>query len=603
MHGRPIIQNTVSGESTMIPNTRSQSSTIPLSSSLGGSILQYEQPIDGSTVTGATAIETSFPSLHQHQQQPWETTISTTAVAPSITRSSPIAIVRSQVRRGTLQGDDVDDGNGHNDDDDDDDDDDNNNDIGAIDVEGDAEKLRRKYGEQNIVRTYHQGGYIIPPTGSRGTTTYSSSIPNAPYLGSLSRSANQVLSMPPMSLASGQDAAYYHSSDPPESISNYGSLRDSHERGRFLDGPSSYREPASGRIRQLDHRLRYHGRRQPAELSIGERMQRSLQQKGQASKKPAGSDTASGGGEDMVGKQPPTTSSLSAIMDKISKVSSDTTSVSGTFLGKDIPTYQLGGEAWNSVASSTTLGRNTSFQEQHFDDDRIMVSNEPSSMMLSTSLTAFEVLKTSNINRNLHHRMSSSYSMNQSPSSMFALVNPSNGAAAATATTTTTANTTTALSQGYQPLARSMSDPTPRFSLLSLRDNTTRPSNPAVPTSTSTAASSSTFMVPPVIQPPPLEGHDEQRIIQQQSPLTLPIPTAEQQVPVFSAGGLVLAPTLPTGGQRPIGIIPSTYGYSNNNNESSSSSLLQLQHGRVVHLQTPEPDLDTEGAFGDMDME
>ena len=167
-------------------------------------------------------------------------------------RSSPIAIVRppGEEWNKEIEDSDIDDDDGDN----------------VIDVEGDARKLRRKYGTK-IVQTYHQELSILKSSEIRNH--YKASVLNAPYLGSLSKSANQVLSLPPMSLAGDESFL----GEPPESTVSYGSLRDSHERGRFLDGPSSYREPTSGKIRQLDHRLRYHGRR--PELNIGERLQQS----------------------------------------------------------------------------------------------------------------------------------------------------------------------------------------------------------------------------------------------------------------------------------------------------------------------------------------
>lgn len=38
---------------------------------------------------------------------------------------------------------------------------------------------------------------------------------------------------------------------------SYGSLRDSHLKGRFLDGPSSYRDSRTGNIRRIQHRVRF----------------------------------------------------------------------------------------------------------------------------------------------------------------------------------------------------------------------------------------------------------------------------------------------------------------------------------------------------------
>lgn len=65
-----------------------------------------------------------------------------------------------------------------------------------------------------------------------------------------------------------------------EDRTSYGSLRDSNSRGRFLDGPSSYRDKNTGDIRVLEHRVRFRDEQNmaqslPASLSIGERMMQS----------------------------------------------------------------------------------------------------------------------------------------------------------------------------------------------------------------------------------------------------------------------------------------------------------------------------------------
>lgn len=65
-----------------------------------------------------------------------------------------------------------------------------------------------------------------------------------------------------------------------EDRTSYGSLRDSNSRGRFLDGPSSYRDKNTGDIRALEHRIRYRDGQNmaqslPASLSIGERIMQS----------------------------------------------------------------------------------------------------------------------------------------------------------------------------------------------------------------------------------------------------------------------------------------------------------------------------------------
>jgi hypothetical protein len=401
-----------------------------------------------------------------------------------------------------------------------DDDDDNDSDI---DVEGDAIKLRRKYGNK-IVQTYQQESSILPSsTSAAGTTatrfrnhnrslsTSSASILNAPYFGSLSRSTNQILSLPPMSLGGGDnnnDNIMYDDDgqvvvEPPESIISYGSLRDSHERGRFLDGPSSYREPMSGKIRQLDHRLRYHGSRQQpagsADLNIGERLRERLQQsrklkelrqKEEDMKKKKSSNNNNknkeGGlyidnnnnndeGNDNNDDDDTTNNNIGESQDqqKMAATSSLSAMMNGVSQSVSPP------EGYNSSLGSEIL--------MPIETEELLPS--PRRMMLSTSLTAFELLKTSNkdnIISDYDKRLASAGGQHGQPTSLLSSLAPlvttdsnknnntglSNLMSLNTNTTTTTTTTTTTEirkphntnnNDGFQLLARSMSDPSPRF--------------------------------------------------------------------------------------------------------------------------------------------
>jgi hypothetical protein len=88
---------------------------------------------------------------------------------------------------------------------------------------------------------------------------------------------------PPMTLndpLSSSAAAYRHSpSRSAHSLSrtSYGSLRDSHARGRFLDGPRSFRDRQTGMV-QAWPRVRFQTP-SPAALSIGERIQHNTRHK------------------------------------------------------------------------------------------------------------------------------------------------------------------------------------------------------------------------------------------------------------------------------------------------------------------------------------
>eukprot|EP00521_Asterionellopsis_glacialis_P008896 CAMPEP_0195285608 /NCGR_PEP_ID=MMETSP0707-20130614/3379_1 /TAXON_ID=33640 /ORGANISM="Asterionellopsis glacialis, Strain CCMP134" /LENGTH=444 /DNA_ID=CAMNT_0040345129 /DNA_START=142 /DNA_END=1476 /DNA_ORIENTATION=+ len=98
-------------------------------------------------------------------------------------------------------------------------------------------------------------------------------VPRAPFLGSQHGPNDQILagSIPPMELTepaapsseidhqNDQEASFpgsvnRHSAFPPSSVPSYGSLRDSHLQGRFLDGPASYRSSGDGRIHSLQRK-------------------------------------------------------------------------------------------------------------------------------------------------------------------------------------------------------------------------------------------------------------------------------------------------------------------------------------------------------------
>lgn len=228
-------------------------------------------------------------------------------------RSNPIAIVRG----GALQ----------------DKPEDSDSDESIIDVELDAIKLRQKYGGE----THQEDKKAL----------------KAPYLGSLSRSEGFLMSLPPMALSDD-----FH--DPPADIMSYGSLRDSHQKGRFLDGPSSYREPRSGRIIKLDRRVGYQAA--PPAQSIGDRIRQAQKQK-EIRKQQEKNESAGGN-----------TSSLSAMMNQVSQQQENPRSaqvpVTGGFSNMGVETQ------------IPTFGG--------LDDDY-----DSPSMMMSTSLTAFEILKTS----------------------------------------------------------------------------------------------------------------------------------------------------------------------------------------------------------------
>jgi len=253
------------------------------------------------------------------------------SLSRSHVRSSPIAIIQSNATKE----DEFD----HSD-----------SDESIIDVELDALKIRQKQEQQ----------YASKPAQS--------SIPQkpekelkAPYLGSMSKSENNLLSLPPIALSEP------YLEDPPSEIMNYGSLRDSHQKGRFVDGPMSYREPGSGRIMQYDRLQKYQS--VPPAQSIGERLQESRKLKEIRQQKQEQQQHKNGENSTNYNV---VSSSLSEMMNdasqQISKINNQMTA----------------GFVDQSQLNMDTLVPTFGFYDTDQDDPQ----------MLSTSLTAFEILQT-----------------------------------------------------------------------------------------------------------------------------------------------------------------------------------------------------------------
>jgi hypothetical protein len=187
----------------------------------------------------------------------------------------------------------------------------------------------------------------------------------APFLGSVPSNEDYIsyqnMLPPPMELTEQPAAGGQVHADQGTS---YGSLRDSNVRGRFLDGPSSYRDKGTGDIRSMQHRVRFRDNSTISSsapshsISIGERIMRSrkLQAKNEADK-----------------PSEERTSSLSAML--------ESTDDSG-IIDPDVPNQSLGVSAMKSPANQQP----TAFYDDE-SEDRL------SSNMLSTSLTGLEVLQ------------------------------------------------------------------------------------------------------------------------------------------------------------------------------------------------------------------
>lgn len=271
-------------------------------------------------------IESSlYPSSHDYGQA--------MSLSRSHVRSSPIAIIQPKSSK-------------------DDEFDHSDSDESIIDVELDALKIRQKQEQQ----------YGSAKPAESSISLKQEKELKAPYLGSLSKSESNLLSLPPMALSES------YMDDPPSEIMSYGSLRDSQQKGRFIDGPMSYREPASGRIMQYDRRQKYQS--VPPTQSIGERLQQSRKLKEIRHENNNQEEQILNKVENSSNNKN-ATSSLSAMMNdasqQIPKVNAQKTA---GFLDPS----QV-----NMESFMPTFG---------------FYDTEPDDHMLSTSLTAFEILQT-----------------------------------------------------------------------------------------------------------------------------------------------------------------------------------------------------------------
>jgi hypothetical protein len=216
------------------------------------------------------------------------------------------------------------------------------------------------------------------------------------------------------------------------------------------------------------------------------------------------------------GKQSATQSSLSAMMNEASKQTSD--------------------EAASSWGEEILMPVKSDDMPTFFDlDQQYETDLMDTPRMLSTSMTAFELLKTSNISTSfnamsLHPSLTSRRHPPTSSTTLAVAVVPS-------ATATTAIQNTVVEGRNdqhyFQPLARSMSDPTPRLQQILLRQ---------------ALRSNQASLVPNPGLPPPSQQQQLQQL--QQPPQPLP---------------------------------PTSYAYA--------------------AAPQPDHDPDTDGAFGDLDME
>ena len=302
--------------------------------------------------------------------------------------------------------------------------DDDDSDDGIVDVERDAMKIQRKYGAKVVAATTTSG------------KTLSQSALRAPYLGSLSRSENY-MPVPPIRLSET-----FQGEAPSELGRGYGSLRDSQERGRFLDGPASYRDTRTGQIRQLNARIRYKGVARAANtgngngdgnVSIGERIQ--LNQKLKEEKRLKDNNSNDTNTE----SQKNGTSSLSAMMDQASKKEETETSPT---TNPDIDSD------WPPSGAATGLADLNEFGEiDHAILQPQSQQEESSTLMMSTSLTAFEFLTSAN---SVYRTAASGVNHSAAVAQSFHHQQPGIPAQMVR-------------DEHFQPLSRSMSDPTPHL--------------------------------------------------------------------------------------------------------------------------------------------
>ena len=262
----------------------------------------------------------------------------------------------------------------------------------------------------------------------------------------------------------------------------YGSLRDSHSIGKFMDGPSSYRDGRTGDIHRLQHRVRFPDQSNrpiaasySGSMSIGERMMlQTRKNKALAAANEKQKQKQRGLQSDQGGDPSrPEASTLSKLLME---------------------------EQDRSETQSDNISSPTQFHRQGISlgpsafDEEDRLGDLPPSYMLSTSLTGLEILQRG---ISTHNRSESTTSTH--PTSL---------------TTTTTTSTTIGESiferdelprdaQGNNALlARSLSDPNPRWRERAAAASTAPRQSPLLPSLNSRAAASEgiqpLFLLPPV---------------------------------------------------------------------------------------------------------
>ena len=176
---------------------------------------------------------------------------------------------------------------------------------------------------------------------------------------------------------------------------SYGSLRDSHLRGRFLDGPSSYRDSRTGNI----HRIRHHhvrfqndhssddmGSSNNGGLSIAERMRQNSKHTKSAAAAVATNGYTSGSSSNQNNKNSKTytknkedVQAQSSTLSKLMESCTDQTDNGDTI--RNNPVVQ--------DVSSGVLGESYFYQTE----DRLSAAARFPSHALSTSLTGLELLQ------------------------------------------------------------------------------------------------------------------------------------------------------------------------------------------------------------------
>jgi hypothetical protein len=299
-------------------------------------------------------------------------------------------------------------------------DDDSDNDS-AVDVARDALKLKEKYGVGGSMNNNSDNANMLVSSisyqGVDNDASATTRLLNAPYLGSLSRSVNYLsCSLPPMSLteqqfpqdlpnttdmdmdiAGNEDEAEAEAARPIIRNAGYGSLRDSHQKGTFLDGPQSYRDGRSGQIYQLKDRARFHEhsskslgtRNNNTSISIGDRMEQSRKLKEiQKQKVKTNADEKEKEAAAVAVATAAATSSLSAIMDSVTKKMDDTE----TEPPKDSDQPESSSSEPRAPFYAAGVTRLYDISNDASDEEYDGFNSNPRNMM-STSLTAFEILK------------------------------------------------------------------------------------------------------------------------------------------------------------------------------------------------------------------